>query len=380
MKAAVYDSKLGVKLSCSRKVPKRPAATHCLIKVMAAGVNPVDAKFVVGDKIPEFLKGFFKWALSGSVPGFDWSGVVVESPPDSPFKPGDEAYGLNYQFKPGGMKFNGTFAEIISVPVAQMWRKPTSLSFAEAAALPLVGTTCLQALEQHGIRAADEEAETSEERRPQRKKVLVLGASGGVGHMLTKILTLKNCDVTGVCSSKNIEFVKECGAKNTVDYRSKEGIEGGLRVLVQEQGCKFDVCFDTVSSADSRDKIMAYEKKIKALDVLKMKGAADPHNYVVFGGSSFNFLSAAVKRFLKINIFRRNFELFWIDMTNCRRCLKELQERCDESGLKPTVTKVLPFNEDGLREAFHDLDPPKNERRSAIGKIVIETAQPITGG
>lgn len=120
-----------------------------LVKVHAAGVNPVDAKSVVGDKFSESWMPFWFRVCTNQIVGFDFSGEIVEVHKTSRYKPGELVFGLNYQYLPKGLgKFGGTLQEYALVPEHEIWQKPTSLSHAEAAALPLVGVACLQAFEQ----------------------------------------------------------------------------------------------------------------------------------------------------------------------------------------------------------------------------------------
>ena len=112
----------------------------------------MDAKGIVGDKFPEGWMWFWFFMFSGQIVGFDFSGQIVNvGANESEFKVGDEVFGLNYQYFPIGFgKFGGTLQEYALVPLHEIWR-PKSLTHVEAAALPLVGLTCLQAFEQHGI-------------------------------------------------------------------------------------------------------------------------------------------------------------------------------------------------------------------------------------
>jgi len=130
----------GVKLVTTRaKEPTSKGDSVLLCHVACAGLNPVDAKGLVGDKLPEWLSGLGRTAIEGCVVGFDFSGTVVRAPDTSNFKPGDAIFGT-------APPMMGTFAEEIWVPLDQVAAKPPSLTFSEAAALPLVGLTALQSL------------------------------------------------------------------------------------------------------------------------------------------------------------------------------------------------------------------------------------------
>lgn len=132
MRAAVYDvhSPEGVKV-VSRKPPAH-ARDALLVRVKACGMNPVDAKYVIADKLPQRLLWLAKRLVNGNVAGSDLSGVVEHAPEGCGFKRGDEVFGAVPSFR-------GSFAELVSVPLDQVALKPPSLSHAQAAALVLPG-------------------------------------------------------------------------------------------------------------------------------------------------------------------------------------------------------------------------------------------------
>lgn len=121
-------------------------AGHVLVQVHAAGLNPVDAKDVMGDKLPHSwttVKSWLRSFISDKIPGFDFAGVVVcgendkDAPPPHHFAAGDKVFGTM-------PPLCGTLAEYISVPIDQVCYMPSNLSFEEAAALPLVGYVLLR--------------------------------------------------------------------------------------------------------------------------------------------------------------------------------------------------------------------------------------------
>ena len=362
-KCLVYDanSRCYVKLISDAPVPLLKA-NHVIVKIKAASVNPVDAKVVIGDKFPETWIPFCARFLAGKNVGFDFAGIVVEAPSGCEFSPGAEVFGLNYHYAPRGMgKFGGSICEYARVPLDQIWRKPKRCSFEQACALPLVGTTVLQSFEQHNV--------------GKSKRILVIGASGGVGHLATQIGTRLGACVVGVCSTKNVQAVKTYGAVDVIDYRSKTcSLEQALKAQK-----RFDVVIDTVSSADSRDQIASYPSKIAKLKILKIPGeepGVDSHNYVVYGGKTWSWWRALILRLCGLNFFPLGFELFWIRMPNSRRYLQTLQKMCDNpdtrgSVLRPNIMKVFPFTNNAIREAFSIVHPPPGKKRSARGKVVI---------
>ena len=133
---------------------------HALRQVHAAGVNPVDAKKLYGDKAPVALHPLVEWFIEGRICGIDFSGVVEAVPDgsDCGFKVGDEVYG---EMPP----FVGAFAEYVLAYSDFIALKPTNLSHPSAAALPLAGLTVLQAFEDTSLQPG--------------QRVCVIGASGG---------------------------------------------------------------------------------------------------------------------------------------------------------------------------------------------------------
>ena len=182
-----------------------------LIRVRAAGVNPVDWKMREGRLDPRFPH------ILPVVPGWDAAGVVEEVGPGVvEFAPGDEVYA--YCRKP--FVGEGTYAELVSVPVTSVARKPESLSFEEAGGMPLVGLTAYQALFfAAGLTAGE--------------RVLVHAAAGGVGSMAVQLAVDAGAEVIGVASEENREHVLALGAYEVVD-RTKGVVAEAVRELVPE--------------------------------------------------------------------------------------------------------------------------------------------------
>jgi NADPH:quinone reductase-like Zn-dependent oxidoreductase len=227
MRCAIYDpaAKAGVRVA-QKPAPKRAepkgmlSAGSVICEVHAAGVNPVDAKYVIGDKLPEARMEWASRIVSGMTPGFDFSGVVITAPAGCGFAPGDEVFGLAADptsIARGYM--HGAFAQVVSAPLDQIAKKPATLSHREAAALPLVGTTALQAFEQHGL--------------AKGQRLLVLGASGGVGHVAVQVARVMGAHVVAVCSGANGEWVAQCGAQTVLDYR-----DGDVFAKLAAEGAK----------------------------------------------------------------------------------------------------------------------------------------------
>jgi NADPH:quinone reductase-like Zn-dependent oxidoreductase len=161
-----------------------------LVRVKAASVNPVDWKIRQG-----YLEGLIDTVFP-AVPGWDVAGVVEQVGLDTPeFKVGDEVYGYVRKDTVQG----GTFAELVAAPVRTLARKPVSLSFEEAAAVPLAGLTAYEAIQRAGV--------------VEGQTVLVHAAAGGVGAFAVQLLKALGAHVIGTASEANHEFLRGLGAE-----------------------------------------------------------------------------------------------------------------------------------------------------------------------
>ena len=218
MKAAAIDNYGGSERLAVRDLPDPgpPGSWQVLLRVRAAGVNPIDWKIRNGS-MRLLLPARFPLVL-----GYDVAGEVVEIGPEvTRFQPGDAVFGGVDVTRQGG-----SYAELALAREAALAPKPQALSFEEAAAVPMAALTALQALRDKGELAAGE-------------KVLVNGASGGVGHFAVQIAAALGARVTAVASAKSFDFVRSLGADEVIDYE-EENFAG------REQ--TWDVIFDAVSN------------------------------------------------------------------------------------------------------------------------------------
>ena len=172
------------------------AMHEVLIKTTAAAVNPIDAKIRNGSSfVCSKRPDAFPWTL-----GFDFAGTVLQSGDKSALKPGDKVVGIaGHPFRPCA------YAEHIVTDDKILCKVPLGINLKEAAALPTAGITALDILN------------TIKEVKPSGK-VLILGASGGVGHLLLQMLKLSGYEVSSGASQSNFEFIKNCGADFIFDY------------------------------------------------------------------------------------------------------------------------------------------------------------------
>jgi NADPH:quinone reductase-like Zn-dependent oxidoreductase len=202
-----------------------PVADEALVQVLAVSVNPADWRLMRA-------KPFFARATMGllrpkhRLPGGDVAGrVEAVGSGVTKFKPGDEVFANLLDHGLGG------FAEYVSVPVEVMSLKPTNLSFEEAAAVPMAAVTALQGLRHHGEIQAGQ-------------RVLINGASGGIGTFAVQIAKSYNSKVTGVTSTANIDLVGSLGADHIIDYTPTDLFESGRR---------YDLILDTIGNLSVRD-------------------------------------------------------------------------------------------------------------------------------
>ncbi len=193
-----------------------------LVRVRAASANPRDWHFMRG--LPAFMRlqfGLRNPKHSGL--GSDIAGQV-------------EAVGRNVtRFRPGDEVFAdvvmGGFAEYASVPEEFLELKPANLTFEQAAAVPLAALTALQGLRDHG-------------RVQPGQKVLIIGAAGGVGSFAVQLATSLGAEVTGVCSTRNIDLVRSLGADHVIDYTQTDFTRSGQR---------YDLVFQLAGTAPPAD-------------------------------------------------------------------------------------------------------------------------------
>jgi NADPH:quinone reductase-like Zn-dependent oxidoreductase len=184
-----------------------PAPDQLLVKVQAAAVNPLDWHYLRGEPyVMRLSSGLGRPAQSRL--GVDFAGTVAAVGRDvRRFKPGDAVF--------GGV--TGAFAEYVVVRESRaVALKPANVGFEEAAAVPIAAITALQAVrDKAGVRAGH--------------KVLVNGASGGVGSFAVQIAKDLGAEVTGVCSTRNVELVRSIGADEVVDYTREDFTRGDRR-------------------------------------------------------------------------------------------------------------------------------------------------------
>lgn len=190
---------------------------HILVKVIANSVNPADWHILRGKPFfARFAFGLFK--PKDKILGADFAGIVEEIGNNAQhFKIGDRVFGDTLK--------GGAFAEYTCAPANVCAIMPKGTGFPEMASVPIAGVTALQALITHG-------------QLKEGESVLINGSSGGVGHFAVQIAKAYGANVTAVCSSKNIDFVKTLGADKVIAY-DRESIhhhDGKYNLIIDTHG------------------------------------------------------------------------------------------------------------------------------------------------
>ena len=294
-----------------------PAPDEILVKVYASGVNPVD--WVVRNGGNDFLKPYLKLPMTL---GWDAAGIVEETGSEvTELKKGDEVYGVpNF---PGS---NGSYAEYCAAKAIQFSVKPKSISFNEAAGVPLVGLVAWTSIFELG-------------KLQPGQRILIHGASGGVGSFAVQFAKAKGAYVIGTASAGNLDFLKQIGADEVIDYRSQK-----FEDLLQD----IDVVFDASPLRDNND-------RMKSVGVLKNGGI------LVSVNVDFPFDETVLEALAKKNA---KGELLYAQM-NHREWLTEIARLIDEGKVKVVISKVYLLEE--VAEAHRE-----SETFHVRGKLVLE--------
>jgi len=217
-----------------------PGEGEVLIKIHASSVNWGDWHNLRADPfLVRLAAGLLK--PKNKILGFDVAGQVEAVGGNvKQFKKGDEVFGDIYAC--GG----GAFAEYVAVPESALVLKPANLTFEEAAAVPVAGVTALQGLRDHG-------------KIQPGQNVLINGASGGVGTFAIQIAKTLGAEVTGVCSTRNLELVRSLGADHVIDY-TKEG--------VTRNGQRYDLILDNVGNSATYKRLYKHSLKPTGICVI----------------------------------------------------------------------------------------------------------------
>lgn len=292
-----------------------------LVRVLAAGVDQGVWHVLEGKPYAMRLAGFGVRAPKNPLLGRDLAGrVEAVGSGVTAFQPGDEVFGT----------CGGSFAEFAAARADRVAKKPENVSFHEAAATPTSGYTALQAVRDHGKVSAG-------------KKILVIGASGGVGTFAVQIAKVNGAEVTGVCSAAKADLVRSIGADHVIDYTTEDFADGRNH---------YDVILDTAGGRSLSDLRRALTPK----GTLVIVGGEDAGEWL---GMRNQLRAAATSPFVgqKLGFF----------ITKERPDdLEELRKLLESEAIRPIVDRTFPL--DDAPEAISYLRDGR-----ARGKLVVTT-------
>jgi NADPH:quinone reductase-like Zn-dependent oxidoreductase len=313
------------------EMPEPEVRDHdVLVRIHAAGVNPLDSKIRDGE---------FKFILPYRlplIPGNDVAGVVTRvGAKVRRFKPGDEVYA-----RPDKGRI-GTFAEFIAMNDADVAMKPTNLSMEEAASIPLVALTAWQAL-------------VEKAKLKKGQKVLIHAGSGGVGTFAIQLAKHIGATVATTTSSANVGLVKDLGADIVIDYK-KQAFESILS--------DYDVVLNSLGS-DTLE---------KSLEVLKPGGRlisiSGPPDVAFAKENGSNWLLQQIMRLLSFGIRRkarrRRVSYSFLFMRANGTQLGEMTPLLESGVIRPVIDRVFPF--EGTNDALAYIETGRSR-----GKVVVK--------
>lgn len=218
-----------------------PTADEVLVKIHAASVNMYDWHLLTADIPLVRLMGGGLLRPKVAIPGEDIAGRIEAAGSNvKQYRPGDEVFGDLAAYGSGG------FAEYVAVPESALALKPAALSFEEAAAVPMAALTALQGLRDHGKIQAGQ-------------KVLINGASGGVGTFAVQVAKAFGAEVTAVCSTRNLELARSLGADRVIDYTREDFTRSGQT-------------YDLILAANGYQPLSAYKRALAPHGIYVMAG------------------------------------------------------------------------------------------------------------
>ncbi len=292
-----------------------PAAGEILIKVYASGVNPAD--WVIRNGGNDFLRPLLKLPLTL---GWDAAGIVEETGSEvTDLKKGDEVYGVpNF---PG----NGSYAEYCAAKAGQFSLKPASLGFNEAAGVPLAALTAWTGIYHCGKLQAGQ-------------RILIHGASGGVGSFAVQFAKATGAYVIGIASAQNLDYLRELGADEVLDYKNQQ-----FEDLLQD----IDLVFDAAPHRDNGE-------RLRSVKVLKEGGI------LVSTNIDFPF-NEEVEQALA-----RKGATGELDAVQVRKdWLEDIARLIDDGKVKVVISKVFPLEQ--VAEAHRE-----SETWHVRGKLILE--------
>ncbi|MEV0565257.1 NAD(P)-dependent alcohol dehydrogenase [Dactylosporangium sp. NPDC050588] len=293
-----------------------------LVRVQAASVNARDWHVMRGDPYVARM-AFGLGAPKVRVRGTDFAGrVEAVGAGVTRFRPGDEVYG----------EVDAAFAEYVRVPAAgAVDRKPANVTFEQAAAVPLAGNTALMGLrDEAGVRPG--------------QRVLVNGASGGVGTFAVQLAKAFGAHVTGVCSTRNVDLVRSLGADRVIDYTVADFVR---------EGGPYDVVFDLVGNRS----LAEFRRVLTPTGTLVLSGGGVSEGGSLFGPVGLITRGRVVSRFVRHRVRV-------LTAVPGRENLATLRELIESGAVIPVIDRTFPLGEAAEAVRYLEMD-------HARAKVVI---------
>jgi NADPH:quinone reductase-like Zn-dependent oxidoreductase len=320
MKAIVYHEYGSPDVLKFEEIEKpTPKDNEVLVKVLAASVNAADWHSLRGEPfLLRLTSGLFK--PKNQILGFDIAGQVETVGNNATqFQPGDEVYSDISGYGGGG------FAEYVVIPEKVMALKPVNISFEEAAAVPMAGVTALQGIRDHG------------QVKPGQK-ILINGASGGVGTFAVQIAKSFGSEVTAVCSTSKMDMLRSVSANHVIDYTKEDFTRSGKR-------------YDMIFGVNGHHPLSDYKR------------ALNPEGmYICIGGTMAQIFEAMLLGPLKSN-GKQKLKGMGSALPN-QHDLEAMKRLIEAGAVVPVIEKRYPLS--GVPEALRHLG-----EGHAIGKLVI---------
>ena len=304
---------------------KKPAINEekVLVKVYAASINAGDWHMLTADPFPMRLMGVGLIKPKNTILGADIAGCVEAVGRNTKqFRLGDEVFGDVFGLG------SGSFAEYVSVPESALVLKPSNVTFEEAAAVPVAAVTALQGLRDQG-------------HIQPGKKVLINGASGGVGTFAVQIAKAFGAEVTAVCSTRNLEMALSIGADHVSDYTKEDFTQNGRQ-------------YDLILAVNGYHPLSAYKRAITPQGI-----------YVFVGGLPAQIVQSLLLGPVMSKSDGRKITSF-VKKAN-QKDLLFIRDLLEEGKIRPVIDECYPLS--NTAEAFRYL-----EKGHARGKVVITIA------
>jgi NADPH:quinone reductase-like Zn-dependent oxidoreductase len=294
-----------------------PAAGEVVVQVRAAGVDRGTCHLMRGEPYLIRILGFGFRGPKNRVPGLDVAGTIVEAGADvTRFQAGDEVFGIA----------RGSFADYAAAREDKLVRKPAALSFERAAVVAVSGLAALQGLRTGRIEAG--------------QKVLIIGASGGVGTYAVQLAKAFGAKVTAVCSTGKVDLVRSLGADEVIDYTRADFADGRQH-------------YDLILDIGGNSRLSRLRRALTPIGTLVIAGGE---------GARWTGVGRQLRALMLSPVVRQRLTMY---ISKHRQAdLEELRQQIEAGRLTPTVGKAYPLPE--VPQAIRHLEDGR-----AQGKIAI---------